>query len=178
MNKLIATVMACAILIGVSISPAKAAPIDPADYGYVVPGSIILENVSGSTFYDGPFDYWDASFGPDLLFDTFPISDPTDAFLAYDPLGLLLDSFNSTIYASIMSEVGQFFFDLGNVGYLFTIDASNQGVDFTSSTGVFDTDVQLSLEEFVPIPLPAPFLLLLGGLGSFALLKRRQRTIG
>ena len=175
-KKYLATAAAAVLAFSMSGAPSGAAPLNPEDYGFIVPGTPLIENASGSATYFGPGSFLDAFFGTELLFDVFT-DDLTTAVLNYSPLPIL-DASNSLISGSIMPDRAEFFFDpnIGNKGYLFTIDATGQRVSFEDPFQEFDTDVQLSIEEFAAVPLPASFLLIISGIGGLILVGRRKRV--
>ena len=166
-------------ILGLGALTAEAGGINPADFGFVLPGTLI-EGTNGIVEFDPDLDFIAAGVGL-LEFETF-VSDPDDAFFDFDLGTISHDDATSTITSSIMAEVMEFFFDAGSEGYLVTIDVTGQGLDFTDTDpfNIFSTDAEVSLVEFgkpaAVVPLPAGLPLMLAGLGAFAVVSRRRQS--
>lgn len=154
------------------------ASVMPSDYGFTSPGTVLLSDAGGSVDFIGPDDLIIIEAdGGDLYAEVFP-SDLFDGFLDWQALFEPYDASNSDVYASVMMNKVDMFFDLGSIGYLLEADIFNRSSDLTNESLEFVEDATVVVTEFrklAPIPLPAGFPLILAGLGSLAFVRLRTR---
>lgn len=171
--------MLSGLVLSLSATVASATVI-PSDYGFTGPGTVLLNDMDGLVDFIGPQDLIIIEAdGGDFYAEVFP-SALGDGLLDWLALPEIYDSTNSTIYASVMMQEIDMFFDLDAIGYLVEAEIFNLSSDLTNEGLEFVEDATVVVTEFTkttlaPIPLPAGFPLILAGLGSLAFVRMRAR---
>ena len=184
----------CAIAFGLLAAPVSAATIDV--YGYVSEGPNILDGDGTLVSQTGA-----GHVTPDFALGDFntAVTDPTLSFsgeawifgwidqCCFDGFSIAMDNYSYTLQFSVLDavpdhkwigvEVGGT--DYGNINqYSSLLEVDVTGSTFVQLDGNRSGNAYwlIDVVNIEPVPLPASSLLLLGGLGGLAAMRRRKKA--